>query len=109
MKDLVVTKKQAEEVSQILKSFSHSARLLILCRLSEGPCTVQEIQEACGLEQAPTSQFLARMRREGRVRGERQGTQVIYSLIDERLVELMNTIARLYCQTKGQTKGKKTA
>ncbi len=100
MKGIAVNKKQAVEVSKIFKSFSHPARLLVLCRLSEGACTVQELQDACGLEQAPTSQFLARLRKEGRVIGEREGNQVFYSLKDPRLVELMKTLARLYCPPK---------
>jgi ArsR family transcriptional regulator len=100
MKGFNVTKKQAEEVSLIFKSFSHPSRLMMLCRLSDGPCTVQELQNACGLEQAPTSQFLARLRKEGRVTGERDGNQVYYSLTDARLVELMKTLGRLYCKKK---------
>ena len=98
MKTLPVNQHQAENVSKIFKSFSHPARLLMLCRLSEGPCTVQELQAACGLDQAPTSQFLARMKAEGRVTCERNGNQMVYSLSDERLAELMKTLYRLYCQ-----------
>jgi ArsR family transcriptional regulator, virulence genes transcriptional regulator len=101
MKGFNVSKKQAEEVSKIFKSFSHPSRLMMLCRLSDGPCTVQELQDACSLDQAPTSQFLARLRKEGRVVGEREGNQVYYSLTDERLVELMKTLGRLYCKQKG--------
>ncbi len=100
MKGFNVTKKQAEEVSLIFKSFSHPSRLRMLCKLSDGPCTVQELQDACDLEQAPTSQFLARLRREGRVIGKRDGNQVYYSLTDSRLVELMKTLGRLYCKPK---------
>lgn len=102
MKHLTVTKRQAEEVSRIFKSFSHPTRLLMLCKLSDGPCTVQDLQEACDLEQAPTSQFLARLRAEGQVLGERSGNQVFYSLTDQRLVELMKTLGRLYCQPKAK-------
>lgn len=100
MKGFNVSKKQAEEVSLIFKSFSHPSRLMMLCKLSDGPCTVQQLQDACDLEQAPTSQFLARLRKEGRVSGERNGNQVYYSLTDSRLVELMKTLGRLYCKSK---------
>ena len=100
MKGFSVTKRQAEEVSLIFKSFSHPSRLMMLCKLSDGPCTVQQLQDACDLEQAPTSQFLARLRKEGRVKGERDGNQVFYSLTDARLVELMKTLGRLYCKSK---------
>jgi len=98
-----VNKKQAKEVSRVFKSFSHPTRLLVLCRLSEGPCTVQELQDATGLEQAPTSQFLARLRAEGRVQSARDGKKVFYSLTDERLIELMKTLLRLYCDPKRKT------
>lgn len=101
MKGMNVTTKQAAEVSKIFRSFSHPSRLLMLCKLSDGPCSVQELQDACNLEQAPTSQFLARLRKEGRVKGEREGNQVFYSLTDERLIELMKTLSRLYCSPKG--------
>jgi len=63
----------AQEMSEVLKGLAHPARLKILCRLSEGEATVQELQEACGLEQAATSQFLARMRREKSVVSKREG------------------------------------
>ncbi|MBS1963568.1 MAG: winged helix-turn-helix transcriptional regulator [Bdellovibrionales bacterium] len=97
MAAVVVNKRQAKEVSEIFKSFSHPSRLLMLCRLSDGACSVQELQDACGLEQAPTSQFLARLRKEGRVVGERHGNQVLYSLTDPRMIELLKTLYRLYC------------
>ncbi len=105
MKNLIINKRQAQEVSEVFKSFSHPSRLLVLCKLSEGPCTVQELQDACGLAQAPTSQFLARLRSEGRVQSERNGNQMIYSLTDERLIELMKTLGRLYCQPKAKERG----
>ena len=100
MKGFSVSKKQAEEVSLIFKSFSHPSRLMMLCKLSDGPCTVQQLQDTCDLEQAQTSQFLARLRKEGRDTGERDGNQVYYSLTDTRLVELMKTLGRLYCKPK---------
>jgi len=88
--------KQAAQVSRVFKSFSHPSRFKVLCRLLEGPCTVRDLQGACGLEQAPTSQFLARLRAEGQIVGARKGNQVFYSLADTRLSELMKVIAKLY-------------
>ena len=102
MKSIPVNRRQAEEVSKIFKSFSHPARLLMLCKLSEGASTVQELQSACGLDQAPTSQFLARLKAEGRVTCERSGNQMVYTLADERLIELMKTLYKLYCQPIGK-------
>jgi DNA-binding transcriptional ArsR family regulator len=38
--------------------------------------------------------------------GERRGNQVFYSLTDERLVELMHTLVRLYCNPRKESVSK---
>ena len=88
---------KALEVSRILKGLSHPTRLQILCRLCEGPCSVQELQEACALTQANTSQFLQRMRAEGCVEAERSGQNVIYRIKDPKLSQLLQAVASIYC------------
>ena len=90
---------KAKEVSRVLRGFSHPTRLRILCRLADGPAPVSELQEACGLSQAQTSQFLARLKREGQVNAERNGQSIYYSLNDSRAAELIAAIAGIYCKT----------
>ncbi len=38
---------KAQEVADILKLVAHPKRLLILCRLSQGPATVSELEDFC--------------------------------------------------------------
>jgi DNA-binding transcriptional ArsR family regulator len=99
-KDFDINLKQSEVVSAVFKSFSHPLRLRILCQLAQKPSSVQELQEACGVEQVIMSQALAKLRREGRVRAERDANRMVYSLADERLVDLMQQMIRIYCGDK---------
>lgn len=96
--DLKTLNRKSREVSAVLKGLAHPTRLRILCRLCDGPATVQELEEACGLSQAQTSQFLARLRSEGHVKAERDGQHVIYSLADRRTSELISAVAGIYCK-----------
>ncbi len=89
---------KAKEVSRVLRGLSHPARLRILCRLREGPASVQELEKACGLSQAQTSQFLARLRAEGQVRSRREGQFVRYSLESSQVADLIEAIGRIYCK-----------
>ncbi len=100
---------KAKEVSRVLRGFSHPTRLRILCRLTDGPAPVSELQEACGLSQAQTSQFLARLRREGQVKAERNGQSIHYSLSDSRAAELIAAIAGIYCNADNKTGGPRSA
>lgn len=93
---------KAKEVSRLLRGLSHPARLKILCRLSEGHASVHELQDACGLSQAQTSQFLARLRHEGHVTCRRDGQHIYYSLADSRTTALMNAISGIYCKAEAE-------
>ena len=89
---------KAKDVSRVLRGLAHPARLRILCRLFEGPASVRELEKACGLSQAQTSQFLARLRAEGQVRAQREGQFVRYSLESSQVAELIEAICRIYCK-----------
>ena len=85
-----------DEVCALLKALSHPGRLLILGHLVAGEKTVTELQEMCGISQSQLSQFLARMRFEGLVRGERRGRSIFYSTGDDRVAWLIRAIQALY-------------
>lgn len=81
-----------EHLTQIFKLMGHPIRLAIIQLLDhEGVMNVGQIVDALGYPQATISQQLAKLKAGDIVRGERQGTNVNYELIDP-LVKKVITI-----------------
>jgi DNA-binding transcriptional ArsR family regulator len=91
-------KKSCDEVCSILKSLSHPQRLLILGHLLQGSKSVSQLVSLCDVSQSQMSQFLTRMKLEGLVSSEKDGTSQVYSIADNRLIHLMKTIQSEYCK-----------
>ena len=90
---------RAEEIAGLLKTLSHSNRLLIACALTEGEMTVGALETYTGAEQPHLSRDLSRMRGEGLVKARRQSKNVFYRLSDARLENLVSAL----CQAFGET------
>ena len=89
---------QAKKASRFLKALSHETRLLILCLLTEGEKTVGEIETILDLPQAVVSQQLARLRQDNVVVTRRDGRLIFYSLADENVAAVMNTLYDVFCR-----------
>lgn len=97
-KQLSNLKRQSEAVAALLKQLSHPQRLQILCSLAAGEKSVGAIEKACGASQSAVSQFLKSMRLEGLIQSRRDGKQVYYEILDERVVALIHSLYRIYCK-----------
>lgn len=91
-------RRRSEDVAALLKQLSHPQRLLILCSMAEGEKSVGEIEEACGASQSAVSQFLKGMRLEGLIESRREGKQVFYKIVDERVFELIKSLYLIFCK-----------
>lgn len=87
----------AKEATDFLKALAHEGRLIILCRLAEGECSVTEFEEMLSARQAAVSQQLARLRLEGIVKTRREGKTIYYSLADDRAREMIRVIYNMFC------------
>ena len=87
----------ARLTTDFLKSLAHEGRLVILCRLGEGPATVGELEELLGIRQAAVSQQLARLRMEGLVAPVRDGRSIRYSIADEKARRVVRLLYDLFC------------
>lgn len=96
--DMKTMHEKCEEVSSLLKHFSHPQRLLILCYLSDGEKQVTEIHEAVGLSQSQTSQFLKRMQSEGLLGHRRERNYSFYYIINPDVLKLLKSMQRIFCQ-----------
>lgn len=89
----------ARDATDFLKSIAHEGRLMILCRLAEGECSVTELESLLSARQAAVSQQLARLRLEGIVKTRRDGKSVFYSLADDRVKTLIPVLYEMFCTT----------
>jgi DNA-binding transcriptional ArsR family regulator len=90
--------KNAVHVTALLKAIANPARLIILCQLIEGECSVGALERAVGLSQSAISQHLAVLRRGDVVAGRRDGQTIFYSLASTDVVAVMNTLHAVFCR-----------
>jgi DNA-binding transcriptional ArsR family regulator len=89
---------RAGEAASFLKSIANERRLIILCELVNGECTVGELEAIVGLSQSALSQHLARLRDAGLVRARRESQTIHYSLADSSVGEVIGALQGVYCR-----------
>ena len=95
--------KSARRASALLKAMSNEHRLLILCQLLHGECSVGELERLIGLSQSALSQHLARLRRDNLVQTRRSAQTIYYSLAGDEASTIIKTLYELYCKANGCT------
>lgn len=88
---------RARFTTDFLKSLSHPARLVILCRLAESSATVGELENVLDMPQAAVSKHLARLRDDGLVAYKRDGRSIVYTLADARTRRVIGTLYDEFC------------
>lgn len=89
--------KNSTEAAQFLKQLANSQRLMILCVLNVGECSVGALNDAIPLSQSALSQHLAKLRDAGLVSTRREGQAIYYSLTDNRVKKVMENIYEIFC------------
>lgn len=79
-----------EAKAEFFKTLGHPARIRILEVLRGGPRSVSDLQPDVGIESSHLSQQLAVLRRAGIVQADRQGSLMIYSIVDPKVFDLLD-------------------
>ncbi len=85
-------KKLFENFARVAKALASANRLELLEALAQGERSVDGLAQASGMSVANTSNHLRIMREGGLVQSRKEGTQVIYSLSDEKVSVLLADI-----------------
>ncbi len=92
MSAITPKKKLFENFARVAKALASANRLELLEALAQGERSVDGLAQASGMSVANTSNHLRIMREGGLVQSRKEGTQVIYSLSDEKVSVLLADI-----------------
>lgn len=81
-----------ESVADYFGLLAEPTRLRILHCLCKGELSVNEVVEAAGLTQANTSRHLNMLYRANIVGRRREGTQILYKIVDPNFSDLCRTV-----------------
>jgi len=85
--------KKFDEVAEILKAMGHPVRLCILNGIIQtGGCNVSHMQDCLELSQSTISQHLQKLRSAGIIEGTRNGTEITYTLKNQKVLEIITTL-----------------
>lgn len=93
-------KADSARAAAFLKAVANANRLMILCELKDGERSVTALEGVVPLSQSALSQHLAKLRAEGLVKTRREAQTIYYSLADERISRLIDTLDDLFCSTR---------
>jgi ArsR family transcriptional regulator len=103
--DLMVVSQLQTFKAQFFRALAHPVRIRILEILAPGERSVQELQEALGLEQPVVSQQLAVLRNRGIVTSRKVGLTTRYSLRDPAIDDLLDVARRIFNNHLVDTRG----
>lgn len=78
--------------SELLKALAHPIRLCIVKGLMEKKSNVTNIQECLDLPQSTVSQHLFKLKAAGVIKGERNGLEISYQVINEDVKKIIKIL-----------------
>ncbi len=94
--ELAALEVHAASAARLLKLMASEPRLMLLCRLGQGECSVGELAAHVSLSQTAASQHLAKLRAEGIVATRREGQTIHYRLIDPAAASIIETLCKVF-------------
>jgi len=88
-----------EVLVELAQALADPLRLLMLQHLMEGPATVSELLSVTGEAQSKISNHLAILRERGLVHAQREGRQMVYSLRDATVAQMVESLTAIAGKT----------
>lgn len=87
----------ATAAESFMKLLANKNRLMILCTLMDKECSVSELNSQIPLGQSALSQHLASLRKNNLVSTRRDAQSIYYSVSDERVKAIIQTLYQCFC------------
>jgi ArsR family transcriptional regulator, virulence genes transcriptional regulator len=97
----------AGKAAGLLRTLGNEKRLMILCQLGDGELQAGALQAPLGLSQSALSQHLAVLREADAVATRRDGQAIWYRIADPAVIQVIATLAAIFCPDKPAAKAKK--
>lgn len=94
-------RENAAQVADRLRALANSDRLIMLCRLSDGEASVNELVAITGMPQSSVSQHLATLREAGVITARAEGQRRFYSISDPQARRIMAALCQA-CTPEGE-------
>lgn len=94
--ELAELEASAAAAARLMKLLANEQRLILLCRLADGECSVGDLAAHVGLAQSAASQHLAKLRAESLVATRREGQTIYYRLVDPAAIKVIDTLCAIY-------------
>jgi ArsR family transcriptional regulator len=78
--------------ADILKALANLTRVCIIEKLKDGPQGVGELSVKLGESPSTTSRHLGVLKRAGLVEDKKQGTTVVYSMVTDRIPDILGSV-----------------
>jgi DNA-binding transcriptional ArsR family regulator len=91
---------KAEKAEAFLKAIANKHRLMVLCELHNGECSVGALMDTVGLSQSALSQHLAKLREDGLVVTRRDAQTIYYALANDNASRVIAVLYDLFCADK---------
>ena len=88
----MISRNKLDKMVNILKGMAHHIRLQIVSILMRGECRVGELTKTMGTKQSLTSQQLSIMKHNGLLKSRRNGNVVFYSLANDSIKKIVESI-----------------
>lgn len=89
--------KVAGEAGDLLKTIANPHRLVMLCQLLDGEKSVGDLAASVGIRDSAASQNLSLLRRGGIVEARRDGQTMWYSIRNDHVRLILETLYKAYC------------
>jgi DNA-binding transcriptional ArsR family regulator len=89
--------RSAADAVYLLKGLANENRLVIMCVLAEGECSVGQLNQRISLSQSALSQHLAVLREQGLVQTRRASQTIYYRLAETPALKIIHLLHDIYC------------
>jgi len=88
--------KKVENIAELLKNFSNTNKLKILCFIWKEEKNVSDIIENVWCSQSLASQILNKMKLEGVLSSKKEGKEIFYKISDKKIIDLILSLKNIF-------------